>query len=653
MYTLHELQNSSISLLQQHSKEIGISQTSIYRKQIIETITSSPYYTLYNEICENILSTIDCSLTKEQQNIFSKLFLFLEKRVSYEEVYKEVEKVYIPDIAKLIVEKLSFEDIDYNKQKITVLEGGAGTGKTYVISHIIASLSMLHNTLFSYSDENNIDFPLQYIQVLAPTNKAIKVIREKIYDICNSKKIYKNCIMFSTISKFLQQNIEYTKDGDMVYKTSSYISRESLDTIRYIIIDEASMISRNNWNDLQTQVFRKCKNVRILLLGDKCQLSPVKEPTSIIFSLRYPKIHISSILRTKSKDMISVYNTFREAFSNHSLKIPNNTICKKSISFIQTIKSQFNIDTDIILSYSNKSVNEYNKLVRNTLFNNPKEEFVVGEKILFSTSVKCANIHGSFTDAKYHYYANDGGTVRGIEEIVFPISTLYTIDTFPIQHIFPNTKFTLYKLQIEFQKDEISHIYYVKKEHYTIFESYFQEVYENIKDFIYTRKITRKQVAELWDLYYTIKNTLHAPITYSYALTIHKSQGSTFSKVFIDFENICNSNTNKEDLYKSFYTAVTRASDIIYYKKYNNNDYTYRDTQKYPFLHNYTIIPNHKVCLTIQNGQEIVYTRNDFYKDTRKLVRGVVKKEKNDIFVSNSSYTWKFVVKDDMIVYTK
>jgi len=351
--------------------------------------------------------------------------------------------------------------------------------------------------------------------------------------------------------------------------------------------------------------------------------------------------------------MMDIYNHFRKSVKSLTLDIPDNSTCIKSTSFINNIKEHFNIENDIVLSYSNKSVNEYNIFIRNTLFNNPTEEFVIGEKILFSTSVKCANIYGSFTEAKYHFYANDGGIVRDIQEIMFSISALYSINTFPIQTIFPNISFKLYRLQVEFNKDETTHICYVKKENIKQFESYFQEVYDNIKDFIYTRRISRREVSELWDLYYTIKNTLHSPITYSYALTIHKSQGSTFSKAFIDFENIFNSNTNKEDLYKSCYTAVTRASDIIYYKKYNDSDYKYKDLQKFPFLHNYTIISNNKVFLTLHNGQEIVYTRNDFYKDTRKLVRGVVKKEKNDIFISNSSYTWKFVVKDDMVVYTK
>ena len=49
-------------------------------------------------------------------------------------------------------------------------------------------------------------------------------------------------------------------------------------------------------------------------------------------------------------------------------------------------------------------------------------------------------------------------------------------------------------------------------------------------------------------------------VVYAYAITVHKSQGSTFERVFIDVENICRSNIQQ----KMLYTAITRASKSIF-----------------------------------------------------------------------------------------
>lgn len=48
-------------------------------------------------------------------------------------------------------------------------------------------------------------------------------------------------------------------------------------------------------------------------------------------------------------------------------------------------------------------------------------------------------------------------------------------------------------------------------------------------------------------------------VAYAYAITVHKSQGSTFERVFIDVDNIYQSNIKQ----KMLYTAVTRASQSV------------------------------------------------------------------------------------------
>ena len=53
-----------------------------------------------------------------------------------------------------------------------------------------------------------------------------------------------------------------------------------------------------------------------------------------------------------------------------------------------------------------------------------------------------------------------------------------------------------------------------------------------------------------------------AQLNYGYSITVHKSQGSTFTNVFIDILDIL-SNNNNEETSKCLYTAITRSSNKL------------------------------------------------------------------------------------------
>ena len=78
-------------------------------------------------------------------------------------------------------------------------------------------------------------------------------------------------------------------------------------------------------------------------------------------------------------------------------------------------------------------------------------------------------------------------------------------------------------------------------------------------------KLVCSLLKRLWEYTYTIYYDQFAQLNYGYCITCHKSQGSTYSIVFIEAGNILNSN-NKDSL-KCLYTSITRAADslTIYY----------------------------------------------------------------------------------------
>ena len=47
-------------------------------------------------------------------------------------------------------------------------------------------------------------------------------------------------------------------------------------------------------------------------------------------------------------------------------------------------------------------------------------------------------------------------------------------------------------------------------------------------------------------------------------MTVHKSQGSTYNRVFVDMKDIIKRNPKERESYQCLYTAVTRASKEIH-----------------------------------------------------------------------------------------
>ena len=71
-------------------------------------------------------------------------------------------------------------------------------------------------------------------------------------------------------------------------------------------------------------------------------------------------------------------------------------------------------------------------------------------------------------------------------------------------------------------------------------------------------------LSRLWLYIFNNFIDIFADINYGYCITSHKSQGSTYTNVFVDVSNILNYNRHPIDGMKCLYTSITRASDNLY-----------------------------------------------------------------------------------------
>lgn len=516
-----------------------------------------------------------------------------------------------------------------NQNKIYLLYGSAGTGKTTLITEVI----------------KNPSFNKKKIALCATTNKAVSVIQE-IYNL-SSKNVH-----FSTIHKLLQIKRTIQSDGSENYiinlEDSPSSKKKSIFYYDIIIIDEASMISK----DLVKEIVLLQKKIKgkIIFIGDKLQLPPINEDTSLVFISDFESFQLNKVERSKN-NIVEYSNAIRENIETKK-KIKYKKILDENVSIIKSFYdwiddyiSIFDNDSNsIILAYTNAQCLKINNSVRNKLFNNPKEKYLPKELIVFNNF---------YSNNVKKYYSSMHCVINSISE------SFYKIDEFPIDCLF-NLKYDLRKTNVDdvlkkkeqsenndmlcpicFEndvefgettcghsfcmdciklwlsnnkncpycrmkliddkiqinnndevtelvnkiKDKINNMSYktwditpngfdtptdiIKVIHSDDSFRYKKDIGFISENLIKFKNILLKNkkdrlikiiLQRLWEFYYYKIIDKFADISYGYCITVHKSQGSTYNNVFVDFNNILSSNFQENQKVKCIYTAVTRAS---------------------------------------------------------------------------------------------
>lgn len=202
--------------------------------------------------------------------------------------------------------------------KKLIITGSAGTGKTSII---------IHSIIASWLNEKIPILDVDYI-LCAPTNKAKDVMITKfgLYTAKLSRdttlmanypelrnKLKKN-IQFKTISQVLNIKIQINDAGYQEFtkgsseKVISKYSEPSYENTVFII-DESSMID-THYAGILLELPRP-----VIFLGDRCQLPPVKELSSIIFTLQdsenYEIMNLTQVERATG-DIVTASNFLRE-----------------------------------------------------------------------------------------------------------------------------------------------------------------------------------------------------------------------------------------------------------------------------------------------------------------------------------------------------
>lgn len=409
------------------------------------------------------------------------------------------------------------------------IDGKAGVGKTTVLISI----------LLKYCTKKN-------IIAGAIAHKAKQVLCDKFKASCRVP--YPKVDFYSVASMLGMKLNEET--GEFEYGYAESVPAEDADII---LIDECSMISGE-----QMEFILSISNprARIIFSGDIGQLPPIGKKNETIISPTFSTkniVHLHTRMRQAEESPILPYSDYYwDSVTGDVDKVSTAPVenivndhggiyfsdradaLSKYADVFKGAVERGDLDTVKYVCYRNVTRQYMNRMLRNHIFNNPTDEYLPGDFVIFMDNYS--------TDESNSFKRLDNSSEYIIESAELKRGTCGSIEISYWDINFVGVEYT------------VPVVAGVSK---TDFDFYIKQSFA--KAFSIKEKSERKEALKA---VYRIKNS-YANIDYSYAITSHKSQGSTYKCVIVDKSDIMNNNfVDRKTKYRSLYTAITRASKL-------------------------------------------------------------------------------------------
>lgn len=412
------------------------------------------------------------------------------------------------------------------RSKRLLIKGSAGVGKTFLVDTIVEVLSGRGN-----------------IYCTAPTNKAVAVLRGKV-------KEYTDLSFLTTHAALkLKRVIDY-KSGDISFKPSYDNKYPPLQHVKILIVDEASMLNSDLLDSIEVHASKN--NTLVIFIGDDKQLNPVNEEVSPVFTRDYPVVELTEIVRQGAGNPII---TLSRSLGDINSKVESRTDIGGYIytydedKIIETLARVNGTDELKYLAYTNAEVDRVNKLVRQRIYGTPSK-IEENETLIFNSPYKET------------YFTNQELLVEKIR--VVSTRTKFLVNKDGVSNVEGSAN-PMFKY-MEMKYYSINPTYIPENEFsaggwvdniLVIHEDSEREYKEIIKEMA-----ARAKVRDItWVDYYEFIEQF-ADVTYNHAITVHKSQGSTYKQVIVNLRNL-KVNRNTQEFLRLLYTAITRASDLL------------------------------------------------------------------------------------------
>lgn len=400
-----------------------------------------------------------------------------------------------------------------SKDTEMTISGPAGTGKTFLVQQL-TKLAPAQQKLVQLLDPSITERSFTYT---ATTNKAAEVLRGVLDQPTST--------IHSTLGLRVQNDYATGKQILVPHNPPEPLEHT------VIFVDEASMINDQLAGSIRDAI-KKWTDCKLVFIGDKYQLPPVKEDICSVFRPGAPNVHELVEIQRQAKDspIINLATQYRELLDVPSETWPTIVPDDKSIfryhdkdEWFDRLKSEYGVSHDPddirVVAWSNSRVHSYNNWIREAILGHTNRfspnDLVTSNKPLFIDKRMLAP-----TDYRLEISEVTWG-VDHIEQIEIPGWWIRFKEFEDTQAVFqPEDSDQVTALQKAFAKDKN------------------------------------------WGPYFAIKDNW-ADLRPIHANTVHKAQGSTYKRVFVDMADI-GRNTRWRDLVRMLYVAITRASHEVH-----------------------------------------------------------------------------------------
>lgn len=467
-----------------------------------------------------------------------------------------IKNIVFTEGQKLAVEGLSefidkpFEDGKY----IYGLVGPAGVGKTFILKYVI----------------NNCKYTNSVIRFCTPTHKACRVFSQAM----------DNAQTYTFQSTFgFRPNMSLV-DFDPNNPAFRPVAEPKLDNIVLLVIDEASMLPASVVKYINDTC--RAKQIKIIYCGDDNQLPPPGEHRSTAFYVCNKIFHLTEIVRQGDdnpvlylldlirKDIrMGTHNSINFIAKNRGKEFYNGkgegySIVNSNV-FSEIINNRFidpayhkNINKYKLIAYTNSKVSLWNNYIRNIIIEDAQHQFITKDDLMMSYVTLVDEFLSVIINNSEEYIIND---------IVNYTDAAYGLKGYSIRFQMVNGGQITKPLFIVNHLDKFTILKYIK----------------TLDDLSRDAKMANGGTrANKWKKYYDFKNNYliaqniirndriaySRDLDYGFALTSHKSQGSTYENVFVDATDIIFSATgqpytNMDETLRRLYVACSRTSNEL------------------------------------------------------------------------------------------
>ena len=398
----------------------------------------------------------------------------------------------------------------------------------------------------------------QGLVLTAPTNKATNVLKLKNVDAglntpCTT--IHKLLGVRPSSESERRELKKAGKDGSSAYDV--------------VVVDECSMVS----SELMALIQRALRFHKVIYVGDPMQLPPIGEELSDTFQVRRKTI-LSTVMRQRDENpIIALTADLRSQIASGRADLGVFAPAQGSDGcgvFVADgnlhdwlmdafLSEAFCADNDLFryLAWTNAAVGSVNRLVRAAKYGAKAPEYVPGERLLFRRPaikyVRSMNEYGEMVSRPAVLFNTDEESdVISAEEGVFDPKEFFK------EHFRQSGSAVAWMpmipcwyLSMKGESDEFP---------ITVMVPHIKgrAAYDRMESIM--KDNARANRGE-WPLYFAFIESFSEtqPV---YALTVHRSQGSTFGTVFVDLLDI-RKNRNTTEMLKLLYVAASRPKQYL------------------------------------------------------------------------------------------